>query len=222
MLPPNHYLSAAIFYLFQHFYRKWRPAHLSANGGQQPDDRSRHRQAWPQGFTRQPVGFKMNCGWIARWFSWSAASRSASYLCPSGRICLDDGQRRNRAVFIAGGGDDRPLPGRDPGEIYRELTREFGEPLMTASQAPATPDKRPCWRNLHPSRSRSQSWRAKKSRLSSHARRATTLPSAVCDGQDRMVGGASVRDREYLQDLRGELSGGGAFAPHPWRKCRRL
>ena len=30
--------------------------------------------------------------------------------------------------------------GRDPGEIYRELTREFGEPVYDRVEAPATPD----------------------------------------------------------------------------------
>jgi len=29
--------------------------------------------------------------------------------------------------------------GRDPGEIYRELTREFGEPVSDLIEAPATP-----------------------------------------------------------------------------------
>src|SRR5208337_4023718 len=30
----------------------------------------------------------------------------------------------------------------DPGEIYRELTREFGEPLYDRVDAPATPDQK--------------------------------------------------------------------------------
>jgi phosphoglucomutase len=32
--------------------------------------------------------------------------------------------------------------GRDPGEIYRELTREFGEPVYDRVDAPATPDQK--------------------------------------------------------------------------------
>ena len=32
--------------------------------------------------------------------------------------------------------------GRDPGEIYRELTREFGEPVYDRVEAPATPDQK--------------------------------------------------------------------------------
>ena len=32
--------------------------------------------------------------------------------------------------------------GRDPGEIYRELTREFGEPVYDRVEAPATPEQK--------------------------------------------------------------------------------
>jgi phosphoglucomutase len=32
--------------------------------------------------------------------------------------------------------------GRDPGEIYGDLTREFGEPLYDRAEAPATPDQK--------------------------------------------------------------------------------
>ena len=32
--------------------------------------------------------------------------------------------------------------GRDPGEIYRELTREFGEPAYERVEAPATPEQK--------------------------------------------------------------------------------
>ena len=32
--------------------------------------------------------------------------------------------------------------GRDPGEVYRELTREFGEPLYQRVEAPATADQK--------------------------------------------------------------------------------
>ncbi len=32
--------------------------------------------------------------------------------------------------------------GRDPGEIYRELTREFGESVYNRAEAPATPEQK--------------------------------------------------------------------------------
>src|ERR1700679_1980147 len=32
--------------------------------------------------------------------------------------------------------------GRDPGEIYRDLTHEFGEPIYDRLEAPATPEQK--------------------------------------------------------------------------------
>ena len=40
--------------------------------------------------------------------------------------------------------------GRDPGEIYRELTREFGEPLYDRVEAPATPEQKKLLAKLSP------------------------------------------------------------------------
>jgi phosphoglucomutase len=40
--------------------------------------------------------------------------------------------------------------GRDPGEIYRELTREFGEPAYDRVDAPATPDQKELLAKLSP------------------------------------------------------------------------
>jgi phosphoglucomutase len=40
--------------------------------------------------------------------------------------------------------------GRDPGEIYRELTSEFGEPVYDRVEAPATPDEKILLAKLSP------------------------------------------------------------------------
>jgi phosphoglucomutase len=40
--------------------------------------------------------------------------------------------------------------GRDPGELYRELTREFGEPVYDRVEAPATPDQKKQLAKLSP------------------------------------------------------------------------
>jgi phosphoglucomutase len=40
--------------------------------------------------------------------------------------------------------------GRDPGEIYRELTRAFGEPLYDRVEAQATPDQKELLAKLSP------------------------------------------------------------------------
>ena len=40
--------------------------------------------------------------------------------------------------------------GRDPGELYRELTRDFGEPAYDGVEAPATPDQKELLAKLSP------------------------------------------------------------------------
>jgi phosphoglucomutase len=45
--------------------------------------------------------------------------------------------------------------GRDPGEIYRDLTREFGEPVYDLVEAPATPEQKEILENLSPQQVRS-------------------------------------------------------------------
>jgi phosphoglucomutase len=40
--------------------------------------------------------------------------------------------------------------GRDPGEIYSDLTREFGEPIYERVEAPATPEQKAVLEKLSP------------------------------------------------------------------------
>jgi phosphoglucomutase len=40
--------------------------------------------------------------------------------------------------------------GRDPGELYRDLTREFGEPVYDRVEAPATPEQKKLLAKLSP------------------------------------------------------------------------
>jgi len=44
--------------------------------------------------------------------------------------------------------------GQDPGEIYRQLTREFGEPCYDRVEAPATPEQKELLAKLSPSQVR--------------------------------------------------------------------
>ena len=84
LLPPNHYLSVAIFYLFQH-RPKWRQdSGGRQDGGEQPDDRSRHREAWPEAL-RGAGRLQVVRGWSARRLAWLRRRRERGrVLCPSG------------------------------------------------------------------------------------------------------------------------------------------
>ena len=46
--------------------------------------------------------------------------------------------------------------GRDPGDIYAELTREFGEPVYDRVEAPATPEQKTRLKGLSPAQVRSK------------------------------------------------------------------
>ena len=107
--------------------------------------------------------------------------------------------------------------GRDPGEIYRDLTREFGEPVYDRVEAPATPEQKERLTKLSPREVRSLIWQVKKSRavLTQAPGNKAPIGGLKVISQKRMVRGASVRDGEYLQDLCRELSWSGSSAPHP-------
>jgi phosphoglucomutase len=66
---------------------------------------------------------------------------------------LDDRQGRHRARAAVGG--DHRAHRRDPGDAYRELTRELGEPLFDAWTHRRRRSRRNCWRSSRRRRSQS-------------------------------------------------------------------
>ena len=64
-------------------------------------------------------------------------SAGASFLRLDGSVWTTDKDGIVPALLAA---EITARMGRDPGEIYRELTREFGEPVYDRVEAPATPD----------------------------------------------------------------------------------
>ncbi len=54
------------------------------------------------------------------------------------------------------------LLGRDPGEIYRDLTNEFGEPVYDRVEARATPEQKETLQKLSPQQVRSTDLAGKK------------------------------------------------------------
>jgi phosphoglucomutase len=140
LLAPNHYLSAAIFYLFQH-RPKWQKG--AAVGKTVVSSRMIDRVAAKLGrkLYETPVGFK--------WFGdglldgslgfGGEESAGASFLRLDGSVWTTDKDGIIPALLAA---EMTARMDRDPGEIYRELTREFGEPVYDRVEAPATPDQK--------------------------------------------------------------------------------
>jgi phosphoglucomutase len=137
LLPPNHYLSVAVEYLFQHRPR-WRPD--AAIGKTLVSSQMIDRVAAKVGrhLYEVPVGFK--------WFAdglldgslgfGGEESAGASFLRLDGTVWTTDKDGMVPALLSA---EIRARMGRDPGELYQDLTRELGEPVYDRVEAPATP-----------------------------------------------------------------------------------
>ena len=148
LLPPNHYLAVAIFYLFQH-RPKWRTE--AAVGKTVVSSRMIDLVTAKLGrkLYEVPVGFK--------WFVdglldgslgfGGEESAGASFVRLDGSVWTTDKDGIIPALLAA---EITARMGRDPGEIYRELTREFGEPVYDRVEAPATPEQKEKLKKLSP------------------------------------------------------------------------
>jgi phosphoglucomutase len=148
LLPPNHYLSVAIDYLFRH-RPKWR-THVAV-GTTVVSSQMIDRVTAKLGRTlyEVPVGFK--------WFVdglldgslgfGGEESAGASFLRLDGTVWTTDKDGIVPALLAA---EITARLGRDPGELYRELTREFGEPAYDRVEAPATAAQKAMLARLSP------------------------------------------------------------------------
>ncbi|MFP5463826.1 MAG: phosphoglucomutase (alpha-D-glucose-1,6-bisphosphate-dependent) [Gammaproteobacteria bacterium] len=153
LLPPNHYLSVAIFYLFQH-RAQWSPA--AAVGKTLVSSRMIDRVAAKLGrrLYEVPVGFKWfvdglmdgSLGFVGE------ESTGASFLRRDGSVWTTDKDGMVPALLAA---EITARLGRDPGEIYRQLTDEFGAPAYDRVDAPATPAQKQMLAQLSPQQIRS-------------------------------------------------------------------
>jgi phosphoglucomutase len=140
LLPPNHYLSVAIFYLFQH-RPKWRQE--AAIGKTVVSSQMIDRVTAKLGRTlyEVPVGFKWFVEGLRDGSLGFAGEESAgaSFVRLDGTVWTTDKDGMVPALLSA---EMTARMGRDPSEIYRELAREFGEPVYDRIEAPATPDQK--------------------------------------------------------------------------------
>lgn len=148
LLNPNHYLAVAIEYLFS------------------------RRTAWPAGagvgktvvssglidrvaarlgrlLVEVPVGFK----WFVDGLLTGALgfggeeSAGASFLRHNGSVWTTDKDGIALGLLAA---EMTAVTGRDPGELYRDLTRDLGEPVYRRVDAPATPEQKVALARLSP------------------------------------------------------------------------
>ena len=180
LLPPNHYLAVAIYYLFQH--RPQWPAELAVG---KTLVSSRMIDLVAQKLERRlyevPVGFKWFVeGLLAGSLGFGGEeSAGASFVRLDGSVWTTDKDGIAAALLAA---EITARTGRDPGEIYRDLTREFGEPRYDRVEAPATPEQKARLERLSPQDVRTRELAGEPI--------LTTLTSAPGDGAP--IGGVKV------------------------------
>ena len=133
LLPANHYLAVAIHYLFQH-RPQW--SKHAAVGKTVVSSQMIDRVAARLGrkLYEVPVGFKWFVdGLLDGTLGFGGEeSAGASFLRRDGSVWTTDKDGIVPALLSA---EITARMGRDPGEIYRELTRELGEPLSDRVEA---------------------------------------------------------------------------------------
>jgi phosphoglucomutase len=140
LMPPNHYLCVAIHYLFAH-----RPdwSGTAAVGKTVVSSALIDRVAAQAGrpLVEVPVGFKWFVQGLLEGTMGFAGEESAgaSFLRKDGTVWTTDKDGIVPALLSA---EITARLGRDPGEIYRDLTRELGDPVYRRVDAPATPEQK--------------------------------------------------------------------------------
>jgi phosphoglucomutase len=154
LLPPNHYLSVAIYYLFQH-RPKW--PKTAAVGKTLVSSQMIDRVTAKLGrkLYEVPVGFK--------WFVdglldgslgfGGEESAGASFVRLDGSVWTTDKDGMIPALLAA---EITARMERDPGEIYSDLTREFGEPVYERIDSPATLEQKAILEKLSPQQVRTK------------------------------------------------------------------
>ena len=153
LLPPNHYLSVAINYLFQH-RPKWSKSAAVGKTVVSSQMIDRITTKLGRKLYEVPVGFKW---FVDGLFEGSLGfggeeSAGASFLRTDGSVWTTDKDGIILALLSA---EITARMNRDPGEIYRELAQEFGESVYERVDAPATPAQKKMLAQLSPQQIRS-------------------------------------------------------------------
>lgn len=140
LLKPNNYLAVAISYLFTH-----RPgwSATAAVGKTVVSSGMIDRVAARLGRTLEevPVGFKWFVDGLLNGSLGFGGEESAgaSFLRRNGSVWTTDKDGPIMGLLAA---EMTAVTGKDPAELYRDLTREFGDPAYERIDAPATPEQK--------------------------------------------------------------------------------
>jgi phosphoglucomutase len=148
LMNPNHYLAVAISYLFG-ARTGWRPSAAVGKTIVSSSMIDRVADRLGRRLVEVPVGFK--------WFVdglldgslgfGGEESAGASFLRRDGTVWTTDKDGIVMGLLAA---EITARAGRDPGELYRDLTREFGDPVYERIDAPATAEEKALLARLAP------------------------------------------------------------------------
>jgi phosphoglucomutase len=148
LMNPNHYLAVAISYLYRHRSR-WPKTAAVGKTAVSSSIIDRVAQKAGRRLYEVPVGFKW---FVAGLLDGSIAfggeeSAGASFVRFDGTPWTTDKDGMILGLLAA---EITAVEGRDPGELYAELTHEFGAPVYERIDAPATPEQKAILAKLSP------------------------------------------------------------------------
>jgi phosphoglucomutase len=191
LLPPNHYLSVCIHYLFAN-RPQWRPDAAVGKTVVSSSMIDRVARKLGRAVYETPVGFKWFVNGLLNGALGFTGEESAgsSFLRMDGSVWTTD-----KDGIIAGllSAEITARMQRDPGEIYQALTSEFGDPVYDRIDAPATSAQKAILQKLSP----------KNIAATDLAGEPIQSILTKAPGDDNAIGGVKV------------IAGGGWFAARP-------
>ena len=215
LLNPNHYLAVAIDYLFRN-RAGWRSDAGIGKTVVSSGMIDRVAARLSRRLFEVPVGFK----WFVQGLSdgtlgfGGEESAGASFLREDGTAWSTDKDGLLLGLLAA---EMMATTGRDPGEHYADLTREFGAPVYERIDAPATKEQKAALSALSPSQVTANDAGGGADRVDAHDRPRERRRDRGAEGghRERMVRRPPLGDGGRLQIVRGELPRSGPLAADP-------
>ena len=149
LMNPNHYLSVAIWYLFQNRpgWRKDAAIGKTLVSSSMIDRVAAHLG---RGLSEVPVGFKWFVDGLLNGSNGFAGEESAggAFLRKDGTVWVTD---KDGIIMDLLAAEITAKTGKDPGEHYQHLVKMFGEPSYARMDVPASPEQKTVLSNLSPS-----------------------------------------------------------------------
>lgn len=148
LMNPNHYLAVSIFYLFSN-RPEWKPGAGIGKTLVSSGLIDRVAVKLKRKLVEVPVGFKwFVSGLLDGSLGFGGEeSAGASFLRRDGSVWTID---KDGIIMDLLATEMMAKTGRNPGELYRDLTNELGEPVYERKDAPATPQQKAILSKLSP------------------------------------------------------------------------